>query len=918
MKCPNCGEENPDEMKFCVNCGTKLPEKKNFCPNCNKEWPLTMKFCGECGFKFGTEGAGNTGGGTAGAQGGISMGDKNVIAGDVIGKKDETNITGNATIIKNEDETKKTAKCHVCGRIVIRIEGYDCPVCGQFTCKDCYAPEAGKCISCRDNAGNQKEDVYKQAVKRVLEDGKIDMEERNELRSLQQQLGISQSRALELENIVKSQMNSKTTNQLGNFDRISFEKARTELYDELKYQEAITLLEPLCMKYSNNEEILADYLYALSKVDAQKARNVINTIHADVLCSYLTMIDIAAQEGDYSLVEEYITKAEKLWSEEILLKCRKADFNLKLAELSGDDSYLSIAKEIVDRCTEPKNKLERTWVLKIQKDVLRNDSSLMTEEELASKDVYKGFFDSYIIKNTQIEYKVTICDNPCHENDFTVGISSKTGVLERQQYKDEHPEFNISRFVTYAGAIALSRYKQYSDKKERKVFVAAIVNGRLDFYLFDFDECVYEVIFQESQKIQSSNIIETIEQYIKNGEYKWVDNQNVIHSKDFKDITDILLCTDLNINMNGIDLDGRYIKCTKLSTQAITDGLRVQGGILCKNLNEDILLLDVTTSSIGIRSHDGTFTRLLPSNTTIPSKKSQIFTVKELKEKYLPLEVVECIGDTYKDNQPESSFNTLLSLDNYLFDQDDNAEIELTIDVDPNYKTSFFINYGDSIPSAQYILPSKDNRPISDSPFDYFIRATQNDEPYAQNQLGNCYYNGQGVKQDYSKAVEWYTKAAEWDANAQINLGTCYYNGQGVKQDYSKAVEWYTKAAEWNANAQIDLGNCYYNGLGVKQDYSKAVEWYTKAAERGNASAQNMLGICYYNGKGVKQDYSKAVEWFTKAAEWDASAQSNLGSCYYNGLGVKKDDEKAKEWYKKAAANGNQTAKESLKNLGWE
>jgi len=39
-------------------------------------------------------------------------------------------------------------------------------------------------------------------------------------------------------------------------------------------------------------------------------------------------------------------------------------------------------------------------------------------------------------------------------------------------------------------------------------------------------------------------------------------------------------------------------------------------------------------------------------------------------------------------------------------------------------------------------------------------------------------------------------KAEAGDAGAQNNLGVCYYKGEGVPQDYHKAVEWYTKAAE--------------------------------------------------------------------------------------------------------------------------
>ena len=74
-----------------------------------------------------------------------------------------------------------------------------------------------------------------------------------------------------------------------------------------------------------------------------------------------------------------------------------------------------------------------------------------------------------------------------------------------------------------------------------------------------------------------------------------------------------------------------------------------------------------------------------------------------------------------------------------------------------------------------------------------------------------------------------------------------YDNGQGVKQDYFKAVEWYQKAAEQGlAHAQYNLGVMYEEGRGVKQDYIKAVEWWQKAAEQGHSYAQNNLGNMYY------------------------------------------------------------------------
>ena len=53
------------------------------------------------------------------------------------------------------------------------------------------------------------------------------------------------------------------------------------------------------------------------------------------------------------------------------------------------------------------------------------------------------------------------------------------------------------------------------------------------------------------------------------------------------------------------------------------------------------------------------------------------------------------------------------------------------------------------------------------------------------------YYNGEGVPQDYSTAVKWYSLAAEQGhASAQGNLGVMYAFGQGVLKDYVYAHMW--------------------------------------------------------------------------------------------------------------------------------
>ena len=202
--------------------------------------------------------------------------------------------------------------------------------------------------------------------------------------------------------------------------------------------------------------------------------------------------------------------------------------------------------------------------------------------------------------------------------------------------------------------------------------------------------------------------------------------------------------------------------------------------------------------------------------------------------------------------------------------------------------------------------------------FEWYQKAAEQGHVAAQCNIGICYYFGQGVVQDYTKAAEWFQKAAEQgNALAQHNIGSLYKNGQGVTQDYEKAMEWYLKAAkQGHADAQCDIGDCYYFGRGVDKSYEKAFKWYLKAAKQGHADAQCDIGNCYYFGRGVVQDYARAMEWYMKAAEQNyARAQNSIGACYHNGKGVVQDYARAMEWYMKAAEQGYATGQTNIGKL---
>jgi TPR repeat protein len=141
-----------------------------------------------------------------------------------------------------------------------------------------------------------------------------------------------------------------------------------------------------------------------------------------------------------------------------------------------------------------------------------------------------------------------------------------------------------------------------------------------------------------------------------------------------------------------------------------------------------------------------------------------------------------------------------------------------------------------------------------------------------------------------------------------------YYLGQGVPQDYAKAVEWYQRAGDQgNVQAEIDLAFMYSHGQGLQKDYTRAVDWYQRAADQGDSAGQDSIGFMYLHGQGVQQNYPKAVMWFRKAAEQgNAKGQYDLGFMLYHGFGIAEDRTEAKRWFRKAASQGNVDALRTL------
>ena len=216
--------------------------------------------------------------------------------------------------------------------------------------------------------------------------------------------------------------------------------------------------------------------------------------------------------------------------------------------------------------------------------------------------------------------------------------------------------------------------------------------------------------------------------------------------------------------------------------------------------------------------------------------------------------------------------------------------------------------------------------------------------------LGEKYATGDGVSQDYVKAIEYYQVAADkGDAGALYSLAYCYLFGLEGAAAHQKGIELMRMAAEkgvaaanehmgWiyfrnqfapvnfeksfyymkaaadlgDAIAQTHVAQAYEEGMwgAPEQNYNLSKKYYDMALEQDNDHAQWAVGENYLGGyHGYPQDSRKAVEYFQKgASNGSHRAQLSLALCYYNGNGVSKNMAECAKWLTAASELGNAEA----------
>nr|YP_009564978.1 heat shock protein 70 chaperone [Gelidium galapagense]QBA96329.1 heat shock protein 70 chaperone [Gelidium galapagense] len=113
--------------------------------------------------------------------------------------------------------------------------------------------------------------------------------------------------------------------------------------------------------------------------------------------------------------------------------------------------------------------------------------------------------------------------------------------------------------------------------------------------------------------------------------------------------------------------------------EVVAIGAAVQAGVLAGEV-KDILLLDVTPLSLGVETLGGVMTKIIPRNTTVPTKKSEVFSTAVDNQPNVEIHVLQGEREFTKDNKSLGTFR----LDGIMPAPRGVPQIEVTFDIDAN------------------------------------------------------------------------------------------------------------------------------------------------------------------------------------------------------------------------------------------
>jgi molecular chaperone DnaK len=257
--------------------------------------------------------------------------------------------------------------------------------------------------------------------------------------------------------------------------------------------------------------------------------------------------------------------------------------------------------------------------------------------------------------------------------------------------------------------------------------------------------------------------------------------------------------------------------------EVVALGAAIQGGVLQGDV-KDVLLLDVTPLSLGIETLGGVTTKLIEKNTTIPTKKSQVFSTAEDNQAAVTIRVTQGEREMANDNKMLGNFN----LEGIAPAPRGLPQIEVTFDIDANGILS--VSAKDKGTGKEQKITIQASGGLSDAEIDKMVKEAEankeadkkkRDLVDARNQAETLTHQIDKQLKEHGDKISAEEKKAIEDAKAEVETA--------LKSDDAEKI----KTAVGNlTNASMKLGEAVYKQAQQEQAQPESKESNTESDDK--------------------------------------------------------------------------------------